>query len=230
MRLRSDPYPKIKVLYEDNHLLALFKPAGIPTQGDITGDLSLLDWARRWVGKKYAKPGAVYIGLVHRIDRPVQGVVVFARTSKAAARLSEQFRNHTVRKTYLAVIHEVPKKPEGDIMLYLAKGRGKSLVASQDDPRAKLAGLHYRVIDSVTGFCLVEVDPITGRHHQIRASLAQIGHPILGDIKYGSPARINPGAIALLASTITCRHPTRDMTITIESPLPQDWPWPPSRA
>lgn len=230
MKLRSDPYYRIRVLYEDNHLLALFKPAGIPAQGDITGDLSLLDWARRWIGKKYAKPGAVYIGLVHRIDRPVQGVVVFARTSKAAARLSEQFRSHTVRKTYLAVIHDVPEKPEGDITLYLAKGRGKSFVAPQHDPRARLAGLYYKVMDSVPGFCLVKVDPTTGRHHQIRASLAQIGHPILGDIKYGSPARTNPGEIALLASTITFRHPTRNMTITIESPLPKGWPWPPLRA
>jgi 23S rRNA pseudouridine1911/1915/1917 synthase len=229
MKLRSDPYSRIKVLYEDNHLLALFKPAGIPTQGDITGDLSLLDWARKWVKKKYAKPGDVYIGLVHRIDRPVQGVVLFARTSKAAARLSEQFRNHTVRKTYQAVIYGVPERMAGDVSLHLAKRQGKSFAAPEHDPRARHATLYYRVIDSAPPFCLVEVEPVTGRHHQIRASLAQMGHPILGDVKYGSPLRVNPGEIALLAATITCRHPTREMTITVESPLPQNWPWPPSR-
>ncbi len=227
MKLRSDPYSRIKVLYEDNHLLALFKPARIPTQGDITGDPSLLDWARKWIGKKYEKPGSVYIGLVHRIDRPVQGVVIFARTSKAAARLSEQFRNHTVRKTYLAMIHGMPEKAEGEASLHLAKKRGKSFAVPEQDPRARYASLHYRVIDSAPRYCLVEVEPVTGRHHQIRATLAQMGHPILGDVKYGSTLRLNPGEIALLARTITLRHPTREMTITIESPLPDNWLWPP---
>lgn len=216
---------KIKVLYEDNHLLALFKPAGVPTQGDITGDVSLLEWARGWVGRKYSKPGAVFIGLVHRIDRPVSGVVLLARTSKAAARLSEQFRSHSVRKIYWAVVHGRPPS-QGRISIRLSKRGSKSFPVPKEDPSGKDSLLRYRLLSSQKDYSLLELSPETGRHHQIRAILAHMGHPILGDVKYGSQERLRPGEIALLARSLTCRHPTRNLTITFESPLPEGWPLP----
>jgi 23S rRNA pseudouridine1911/1915/1917 synthase len=222
------PEQRIRVLYEDNHLLAVYKPAGILVQGDRTGDPSLLEWARAWVKDRYRKPGNVFLGLVHRLDRPVSGVMLFARTSKAAARLSEQFREHRARKIYLAVIPGEMKPRSGTLKARLSRAGTRTQVTTSQDLLAKEAELGYRTIDAQQGFSLLEIDLISGRHHQIRVQLAAMGHPICGDQKY-SLRRVRKGApIALMARTLTVRHPTRPMDITFVSPVPDDWPWPPT--
>jgi len=218
---------QIKILYEDNHLLAVYKPPGMLIQGDKTGDLSLLDWAKAWIKNRYQKPGNVFLGLVHRLDRPVAGVALFARTSKAAARLSAQIRDRTVEKIYWAVVHGTPSPLEGKSELFLARTRNKAVVTGPNDSSGKLALLHYRILESSALFSLVEVTLITGRHHQIRCQLATLGHPVLGDVKYGSSETLPSGTIALLSKRLVCRHPTRDLDVIIESPMPENWPWPP---
>jgi 23S rRNA pseudouridine1911/1915/1917 synthase len=218
---------QIEILYEDNHLLGVYKPAGMLTQGDKTGDLSLLDWAKRWIKDRYGKPGNVFLGLVHRLDRPVAGVVLFAKTSKAASRLSAQIRDRTVKKIYRAVVHGNPNPLQGKSELYLTRIRNKSAVTGPHDPSGQLAVLHYRVIEVRAASSLVEVTLVTGRHHQIRCQLAALGHPILGDLKYGSRQALPSRVIALVAKQLTCRHPTRDTDVVVESPIPKNWPWPP---
>ena len=221
-------HDEIKILYEDNHLLGIYKPPGMLIQGDKTGDLSLLDWAKAWIKNRYQKPGKVFLGLVHRLDRPVAGVALFARTSKAASRISAQIRNRDVEKIYWAVVEGIPALSEGRSELYLARTRNKSLVTRPDDPSGKKAVLHYRVLESIARCSLVEVTLVTGRHHQIRSQFSAMGHPILGDVKYGSSGNLKPGTIALLSKRLSCRHPTKDSEVIIESPLPENWPWPPS--
>jgi len=218
---------QIKILYEDNHLLGVYKPPGMLIQGDKTGDLSLLDWAKAWIKNRYQKPGNVFLGLVHRLDRPVAGLALFARTSKAAARLSAQIRDRTVEKIYWAVVHGTPSPLEGKSELFLARTRNKAVVTGPNDSSGKLALLHYRILESSALFSLVEVTLVTGRHHQIRCQLAALGHPVLGDVKYGSSVILPSGTIALLSKRLVCRHPTMDQDVVIESPMPENWPWPP---
>jgi 23S rRNA pseudouridine1911/1915/1917 synthase len=219
---------QIEILYEDNHLLGVYKPAGMLTQGDKTGDLSLLDWTKEWIKNRYGKPGKVFLGLVHRLDRPVAGAVLFAKTSKAASRLSAQIRDHTIRKTYWAIVHGNLHPLEGASELYLARTRNKSIVTDPYDPSGRLAVLQYRVLESRAALSLVEVRLITGRHHQVRCQLAALGHPVLGDLKYGSSQALSSRAVALFSKRIICRHPTRNMDVIIESPVPENWPWPPA--
>lgn len=218
---------EIRILYEDNHLLGVYKPPGMLIQGDKTGDLSLLDWAKGWIKNRYEKPGNVFLGLVHRLDRPVAGVALFARTSKAASRLSAQIRDRSMEKIYWAVVHGIPEPSEGRYEHHLARTRNKSVVTGPNDPSGKLAVLHYRVRETSAPCSLVEVTLVTGRHHQIRCQLSAMGFPILGDLKYGSSRPLSSGMVALLSKRIVCRHPTRDMDVAIESPLPENWPWPP---
>jgi 23S rRNA pseudouridine1911/1915/1917 synthase len=206
----------------------MYKPPGILVQGDRTGDLSLLEWARAWVKERYHKPGNVFLGLVHRLDRPVSGVMVFARTSKAAARLSEQFREHRVKKTYLAVIPGEMKPRSGTLKARLSRKGTRTRITTSRDPLAKEAELGYRTIDAQQGFSLLEIDLISGRHHQIRVQLAAMGHPICGDQKYSLRHFRKGSPMALMARILTVRHPTRPMDITFVSPLPDDWPWPPT--
>lgn len=220
----------LEVLYEDNHLLVVNKPGGILVQGDRSGDPTLLEKAKLYLKEKYEKPGNVYLGLVQRLDRVTSGVIVFARTSKAAARLSQAFRERRVHKTYLAVVHGVPSRSEAELRHYLVWNEKRRQTRALKIHRhgAKEAQLHYRVLKTLKGRALLEIKPLTGRKHQIRAQLAALGYPVVGDLKYGSPERVNRGrALLLHALKITLPHPTRREEMTFEAPLPDYWPLPP---
>mgnify|MGYP001570675692 CR=1 FL=1 len=219
--------PALVVLYEDNHCLAVLKPAGMLTAGDRTGDVSLLDLARQYVKEKYHKPGNVYLGLVHRLDRPVSGVVLFARTSKAAARLSEQFRGGRVRKTYLAWVEGCPPQLKGLMEDLLVKDRRENISrsAAAESADARRAELSYQVRKKVAGRSLLEVRPRTGRSHQIRVQLASRGLPIVGDVKYGG-RRVRQLGIALHALELTFDHPVRHELVCVRAPLPKHWATP----
>lgn len=219
----------LQVLYEDNHLLAVFKPAGLLVQGDSTGDLTLLEMVRGYIATKYNKPGRVYIGLIHRLDRPVAGVVLFARTSKAAARLCDQIRERMTKKTYWAVIHGKLLPSEGEISGYIIRHGRKSFLSSPDKIKAQIARLSYKTLEDLSKYSLVEIKLGTGRHHQIRVQMAGMGHPVLGDRKYGSAYRLPERSIALLAKRLVVIHPTKTEEIIIESPIPDTWPWPPQQ-
>ncbi len=219
----------LHVLYEDNHLLAIAKPAGLLAQGDRTGDPCAADLAAAYLKERCGKPGNVYVGLVHRLDRPVSGVLLLARTSKAARRLSEQFREGRVRKTYLAVVEGEPDVAGGEAVAWLADRadpQGRTRAATAPFPGAREARLAWRVVARAAGSALLEVEPVTGRRHQIRAQLALLGHPILGDTKYGAGPRAGR-CIALHARRLEIAHPVGGAPLAIEAPLPDGWPWPP---
>jgi len=216
----------LQVLYEDNHLLVINKPAGVLVQGDATGDIPLVEIAKQYIGKKYNKPGDVFLGVVHRLDRPVSGVVVFARTSKALERMNALFRDRLTRKIYWAVVAERPPRKEGNLIHWLVKDekKNKTTAYSTETPIGSRSELNYKVIDSKRGYYLVEVNPITGRPHQIRVQLASMGCPIAGDVKYGSPISSPDGSIALHARQIQFIHPVKKEPILISAKLPQnDW-------
>ena len=220
---------KLEVMYEDNHLLAVHKPAGLLVQGDRSGDVTLLEVARSYLKHKYAKPGRVYLGLVHRLDRNVSGVLLLARTSKAAGRLSGQFRDGTVAKVYQAVVIGRPPSDGGELRNWLAaKGDSRGVTRAGWKPfsGAGESLLRYHVIESRGGWSLMEVRPVTGRRHQIRAQFALAGHPLLGDVKYGSLQRLADHRIALHALSLTVSHPVGGESLTLTAPLPEDWPWP----
>jgi 23S rRNA pseudouridine1911/1915/1917 synthase len=217
----------LQVLYEDNHLLAVFKPAGLLVQGDSTGDLTLFEMAREYITTKYNKPGRVYIGLIHRLDRPVAGVVLFARTSKAASRLCDQIRQRMIKKEYWAVVHGRLLPSAGEISGYIIRHGRKSFLSSPDRTGAQIARLSYRTLECLSDYSLLEIKLETGRHHQIRVQMAGIGHPVLGDRKYGSACSLPEKSIALLAKRLAVIHPTKTEEILIESPIPDTWPWPP---
>jgi 23S rRNA pseudouridine1911/1915/1917 synthase len=212
----------LHVLYEDNHCLAVVKAAGQLTVGDRTGDASLVDCVRDYLRTKYKKPGNAFVGVVHRLDRPVGGVVVFARTSKAAARLAEQFRTGRVDKVYEAIVEGCVAEREGQLTDRLVKDRNTNVVrrAGAADTRARVSTLNFRRLKSAPSTTLLEIRPMTGRSHQIRVQLAAAGHPILGDRKYGSKRRFEDG-IALRAVRLTFEHPTTKVRITVEAPI--DW-------
>lgn len=212
------------IIYSDNHLLVVNKPAGMLIQGDQTGDLSLLEAGKQYLKERFQKPGNVYLGLVHRIDRPVSGVVVFARTSKAASRLSEQIRQKSVQKRYLALVKG--KTPaSGKLEHRIERREATSKIFPPESSKGKLARLTYQRLKFEQGISLVDVDLETGRHHQIRAQLATIGFPILGDFRYGSKEKFPNKTIALHATSISIRHPTTGEALTFEVPPPATWPF-----
>lgn len=213
------------VLYEDNHLLVVSKPPGLLAQGDATGRPNLLDWGKDYLKEKYGKPGRVFLGLVHRLDRQAGGVMVLARTSKAAGRLSAQFREHRIRKIYQAVVAGHLSPPMGDHATWLARIGHKSVVVSEGTEGAQSAHLSWRTLETGPQTSLIEIDLHTGRRHQIRAQMATLGHPLLGDIQYGSAYSPRMDAIALLARQLTLYHPTGKEPMDFEAPIPPDWPW-----
>ncbi len=219
-------HPRWPLLYHDNHLLGLYKPAGLLVQGDRSGDPNLLDLAKAWIKQLYHKPGKVYLGLVHRLDRPVAGVVLFARTSKGASRLSAQFRDHRVSKQYLAVVEGRLAPRRGTLNAYHLKGQHRSSrLLKESVAGARQARLAYEVLERSAHRSLVAVRLETGRKHQIRLQLAALGHPVLGDVRYGAAGPLAQQQIALLAQRLTVIHPTLREPLTLESPLPQGWPW-----
>lgn len=219
----------LQVLYEDNHLLVINKPAGVLVQGDATGDIPLVEMAKEYIGVKYQKPGEVFLGVVHRLDRPVSGVVVFARTSKALERMNALFRNKETQKTYWALVSRKPVPPEGTLVHWLVKDekKNKTTAYKREHPEGQRSELHFKLINSKGGYYLVEVNPITGRPHQIRVQLASIGCSIVGDLKYGSEVSSPDGSIALHARKLSFIHPVKKEALTVSASLPKnDW-WKP---
>lgn len=217
----------MRVVYEDNHIIIVFKEAGEIVQGDKTGDEPLSEKVKQYIKEKYHKPGNVFLGVVHRLDRPVSGLVVFARTSKALTRMNEMFRKGEVHKTYWAITQNAPSAPESLLENWLVRNekQNKSYAYDHEVAGSKLAKLTYKVIGKSDRYTLIEVHLLTGRHHQIRCQLAHIGCPIRGDLKYGAK-RSNPdGSISLLARHIEFVHPVSKQNLSIDSPLPEDILW-----
>ncbi len=217
----------MQVVYEDNHIIIVNKESGEIVQGDKTGDIPLSETVKAYIKEKYAKPGAVFLGVVHRLDRPVSGLVVFARTSKALSRLNDMFRNGEVHKTYWAIVQQRPEHEEGTLENWLVRNekQNKSYAYQHEVPNSKKAILKYRMIGQSERYYLLEVNLLTGRHHQIRCQLAAMGCPIKGDLKYGAK-RSNPdGSISLLAHRVEFIHPVSKQHIVVESPIPEDNLW-----
>ena len=218
----------MQVLYEDNHIIAVSKTCNEIVQGDKTGDEPLSETVKAYIKVKYNKPGEVFLGVTHRLDRPTSGVVLFARTSKALARLNEMFKSHEqIRKTYWAIVEHAPKDPEGRLVHYLIRNEklNKSFIASSKSESAKQAILSYRTLAQGERYTLLEINLETGRHHQIRCQLAAIGCVIKGDLKYGAK-RSNPdGGICLHARKVEFVHPVSKQDISIVAPVPDDNLW-----
>ena len=214
------------ILYCDNHLLVINKKPSQVVQADKTGDESLQEMAKQYINISFDKPGDVYLGIVHRIDRPVSGVLVFARTSKAAARISEAFREKKVQKTYWAVVKNQPPASEGTCIDYLVKNEklNKSFVA-KEPAKGQKSELHYKLLGKSDNYYLLEVKPITGRHHQIRAQLSAMGCPIKGDVKYGFDRTNKDASIHLHARRIVFPHPVKEEMTDITAPVPKDPIW-----
>jgi len=217
-------YRGVRILYEDNHLLVVVKPPNMLSQGDVTGDQDLLSLMKEYIKVTYDKPGSVYLGLVHRLDRPVGGVMAFAKTSKAAARLSQQIQNGEMKRQYLAVVRGVPKRRASILEDYLLKDPATNTVkvVQPGIPEARLGRLSYEVLESQAGMSLLRVEIHTGRSHQIRVQLSHAGWPLIGDAKYGRRERI---PIALWAWRLRLIHPTRKNALQFSAVPPRRFPW-----
>ena len=211
----------LEIIYIDNHLLVVNKSAGMLVQGDITGDLSLLEAARDYLKKEFNKPGNVYLGLVHRLDRPVSGVIVLARTSKAAGRLSQQIRDKLVKKTYWALVEGNPPQRQKLVNDIERTGTTSRIVKTGT---GKSAVLEYQRLGAVQDLSLLEIDLSTGRHHQIRLQLSNIGFPIIGDFRYGSKRKFPNRSIGLHARAVSLKHPVKDEVMVFEATPPHYWP------
>ena len=217
----------MQVLYEDNHIIIVSKQAGEIVQGDKTGDIPLSEMVASYLKQKYSKPGNVFVGVTHRLDRPVSGVVVFAKTGKALSRLNGMFRDGKVERRYLAIVKKPPQQIEGELAGWLIKNEKQNRSYSYDHeiPGSKRAVLRYRLVADSDNYYLLEIELETGRHHQIRCQLSKIGSPIKGDLKYGAD-RSNPdGSISLHAYKVVFEHPVSHKTISVNAPLPDDNLW-----
>jgi len=217
----------LEVLFEDNHLLIVNKKSGDIVQGDKTGDKPLSDVVKEYIKEKYNKPGEVFLGVVHRLDRPTSGIIIFARTSKALERLNKMLRERTISKTYWAVVKNTPLKEKDSLIHFLKKNpkNNKSTVFTKETNASKKAILHYSVIKKLDNYSLLEIDLETGRHHQIRAQLAYIGSPIKGDLKYGASRSNKDGSIHLHARKILFTHPVSKENISVLAPIPNETIW-----
>ncbi|MDT3404899.1 RluA family pseudouridine synthase [Mucilaginibacter terrae] len=226
----STPQPNIldaDVLYEDNHIIAINKRAGDIVQVDDTGDEPLDEKVKRYIAAKYSKPNGAFLGVVHRLDRPVSGVILFAKTSKALERLNEMFKTRNMRKTYYAVVRNRPNPPYGDLVHWLVKNPQKNVTKAHDhEVKGSLRSeLHYRLAGELNGYYLIQVNPITGRPHQIRVQLSTLNCPIVGDNKYGYPRGSLKKSICLHARRLQFIHPVKKEPIDIIAPLPKDGFW-----
>ena len=217
----------LQVLYEDNHLIIVNKRPGDIVQGDKTGDLPLSEVVKQYLKEKYQKPGNVYLGVVHRLDRPTSGLVVFAKTSKALPRLNKLFSEKKAKKTYWAIIKQVPLKTEDTLVHWLKRNpkQNKSYAHIHEVPDSKKAILDYRVLKVLDNYVLLEIDLKTGRHHQIRSQLSALRHPIKGDLKYGFPRSNKDASIHLHARKLEFEHPVQNKPLSILAPLPKDPIW-----
>ena len=215
------------VIYEDNHIIIVSKRAGDIVQGDKTGDTPLSETVKLYIKDTCHKPGDVFLGVVHRLDRPVSGLVVFARTSKALSRLSEMFRTRSVRKTYWDIVGNQPPQSEGTLTHWLTRNPKNNTARAyeREVPGSKQAVLDYRVIARSDRYWLLEVDLHTGRHHQIRCQLAKVGCPIRGDLKYGAPRSLPDGGISLHARRVSFEHPVSHLPIDVTAPVPEEPLW-----
>lgn len=217
----------VDVLYEDNHLIAINKHAGIIVQEDVTGDKSLEDIVKDYIAHKYSKPNGAFLGVPHRLDRPVSGLIIFAKTSKALDRLNLLFKENKISKTYWAVVKNRPPQMEGRLTHWLYRNTQKNITKAYDKqiPGAKFSELSYKVIGELQGYYLLEVYPVTGRTHQIRVQLSSMGCPIVGDNKYGYPRGSLKRSISLHARSLEFIHPVKKEPIKITAPLPKDGFW-----
>jgi len=217
----------VEVLYEDNHLIAVYKKPSDLSQSDRTGDSAIDSEVKKYIAERYKKPGEVFLGVVHRLDRPVGGVMLFARTSKALQRMNEIFRTRDVRKTYLAIVGERPPEDEAVVTHYLKKNekQNKTYVYDSEVKGSKEASLSYRLAGRSERFFLLEIDLHSGRHHQIRAQLSKIGCPIKGDLKYGYPRSNEDGSICLFARRLEFTHPVKKEKVTITAHFPRGDVW-----
>ena len=217
----------LQILYEDNHLIILNKRVGDIVQGDKTGDIPLSEIVKKYLAEKYNKPGAAFLGVVHRIDRPTSGIVIFAKTSKALSRLNKMLVDKTIQKTYWAVVQDRVELTENTLVNYLKKNEktNKATVYDTETEGTKKAVLHYKVIRYLDKYTLLEIDLETGRHHQIRSQLAHLGHPVKGDVKYGFKRPNADAGIHLHARRLSLVHPVSKELLNIEAPLPDDPVW-----
>lgn len=217
----------MQVVYEDNHIIIVSKRSGEIVQGDKTGDEPLSETVKQYIKAKYQKPGNVFLGVVHRLDRPVSGLVVFAKTSKALSRLNNMFRDGEVHKTYWAIVKNTPPYEEGELVNWIVRNekQNKSYAYDHEVKNSKKAILRYKLMGHTDRYSLLEIHLLTGRHHQIRCQLSKMGCPIKGDLKYGAQ-RSNPdGSISLLSHRVEFVHPVSKETIVVEAPLPDDNLW-----
>lgn len=216
-----------QVIYEDNHLLVVNKSGGVLVQGDKTGDKPLVDICKQYIKEKYQKPGDVFLGVVHRIDRPVSGIVILARTSKALERMNLMFKNHTIHKTYWAVVKDAPTAEKGKLVHWLTKDNDRNISRAYNNEVAdgKKSELFYKVMGKLNDHYLLEINPLTGRPHQIRVQLASMGCPIRGDLKYGFPKPNPDGNINLHALYVNFQHPVKKEPLFLRAPLPEQQFW-----
>ena len=220
-------FQESSILYEDNHLIIVNKPCGVLVQGDITGDIQLLEIIKTYIKEKYDKRGNVYLGLVNRIDRPTSGIVIFAKTSKALSRMNEKLKNREIRKTYWLIISNKFDSKQGKLDGWFKKNtkRNKSFFYNKEQKDSKYGSLTYKKIQNFEKYCMIEVDLITGRHHQIRCTFSELGFPILGDLKYGSKRSNKDGGIYLHSRELSFIHPVSKKNINIKANTPMNGLW-----